>query len=129
MAMTGLRRMTTNLGLVSEAPPRAILRQKSKGLLRLVPRKKQRLMTEGVHWVIGAAGGAAFGALPSDIRRRPYVGPLFGLFVWLGFEGVAAPALGLSQARRPRPIERVALASDHLLYGFVLSETRSRPRQ
>ena len=48
--------------------------------------------------------------------------------VWLGFElGIAA--LGLSQAKRPRPLERAAFAADHLLYGLVLSEMRSRPRE
>ena len=124
MAMTGLRRMTTGLGLVDEVPPRAILRQKSKGLLRLVPRKKQRLLTEGSHWLVGAVGGAAFGVLPDDVRRRPYAGPLYGLFIWLMFELAVAPALGLSQARRLRPVERVALATDHLFYGYVLSDTR-----
>ncbi len=37
-------------------------------------------------------------------------------------------AFAEAQAKHPRPVERVAFAADHLLYGFVLSETRSRPR-
>jgi hypothetical protein len=49
--------------------------------------------------------------------------------LWLGFEAGIAPALGLSQAKRPRPIERAAFAADHLLYGYVLSEMRRRPRE
>jgi hypothetical protein len=41
---------------------------------------------------------------------------------------VLAPALGLEQAAKVRPKERVALAGDHLLYGLVLSEIRRRPQ-
>ena len=37
--------------------------------------------------------------------------------------------MGLKQAKQLRPLERVALALDHLLYGLVLSETRRRPRE
>jgi hypothetical protein len=35
-----------------------------------------------------------------------------------------APVLGLRQAKRIRPVDRLALAADHLLYGLVLSGTR-----
>jgi hypothetical protein len=48
--------------------------------------------------------------------------------VWLGFELVIAPALGLSQAKRARLVDRLALAADHLLYGLVLSATRPTAR-
>ena len=53
---------------------------------------------------------------------------LYGLVILAGFELVQAPLLGLKQAKELRPLERVALAADHLLYGLVLSETRRRPR-
>jgi len=46
----------------------------------------------------------------------------------LGFELGIAPALGLSQAKRVRPVDRLALAADHVLYGLVLSATRPTPR-
>jgi hypothetical protein len=42
----------------------------------------------------------------------------------MGFEMGIAPALGLSQAKRARPVDRLALAADHLLYGLVLSQMR-----
>jgi hypothetical protein len=51
-----------------------------------------------------------------------------GLVVWLGYELGIAPVLGLSQAKRVRLIDRLALAADHLLYGLVLSATRSTGR-
>jgi hypothetical protein len=128
MAMTGMRKVTTGLDLVDEAPPRAIIRQKSKGLMRVVPRKRQRVAIELAHWSYGAVGGAAFGALPENVRRQAWAGPVYGLVLWLGFELALAPALGLKQSKKPRPVERVVLAVDHLLYGFVLSETRRRPQ-
>ena len=37
--------------------------------------------------------------------------------------------MGLDQAKKARPVERVAFAVDHLIYGLVLSETRPRPRE
>ncbi len=129
MAMTGMRALTLDLGIVEEEPPRAILRQRARGLIRRVPRDRRRSTVELAHWGYGAAGGAAFGALPEPIRKLPWAGPAYGIVVWLGFEAAIAPALGLKQARQLRLAERTALAIDHLLYGFVLSELRSRPRE
>ena len=131
MAMTGMRVMTTELGLVEQTPPQALSRQRARGvraLLRRAPRKQHRGLIEAAHWAFGAGGGAAFGALPREVRRRPWAGPLYGLVVWLGFELGIAPALGLSQARRVRLIDRLALAADHLLYGLVLTATRPTAR-
>ena len=129
MAMTGLRSFTVSVGLVDEIPPRALVRRATHGLIRMVPRRKRRATLELLHWGYGAAGGAAFGALPEKVRLRPWAGPLYGLVVWLGFELGLAPALGLEQAQKPRPADRLGLAIDHLLYGLVLSETHRRPRE
>jgi hypothetical protein len=129
MAMTGMRALTVNAGIVEETPPRAIFRQKARGLIRRVPRQQRRAAVELVHWSYGAGGGVVFGLLPDGIRRRAWAGPAYGFVVWLGFELGIAPALGLSQAKRTRPLERAAFAADHLLYGLVLSEMRSRPRE
>jgi hypothetical protein len=128
MAMSGMRTLTTRFGLVEETPPRAIFRQRAPGLLRKVPRKRRQGVVELFHWGYGAAGGAVFGSLPERVRLAPWAGPAYGLAVWLGFEAGIAPALALRQAREPRPVERLAFAADHLLYGFVLSETRRRPQ-
>lgn len=129
MAMTGMRVLTVSLGIVKEPPPQAIFRQRAKGLLRLVPRKRRRAAVELAHWSYGAGGGAVFGALPEDLRRQRWAGPLYGLAVWASFELALAPLLGLEQAKVPRPLDRAALAADHLLYGLVLSEFRQRPQE
>ncbi|MDQ3573019.1 MAG: DUF1440 domain-containing protein [Actinomycetota bacterium] len=127
MAMSGMRTVTTRFGLVNETPPRAILRQRAGPLLRRIPRKRRQGAIELFHWGYGAGGGVVFGLLPEPIRLTPWSGPIYGIAVWFGFELGIAPILGLSQARRGRSVERLALAGDHLLYGFVLSETRRRP--
>ena len=130
MAMTGMRVITTELGLVEQTPPEALSRQRARGvraLLRRAPRKQQWGLVEAAHWAFGAGGGAAFGTLPRAVRRRPWAGPAYGLVVWLGFELGIAPVLGLSQAKRARLVDRLALA-DHLLYGLVLSATRPKER-
>jgi hypothetical protein len=129
MAMSGMRAFTIHAGLVRESPPRAVIRQRAKGLIRHVPRRQRRAVIELVHWSYGALGGAGFGLLPDAVRRRRWAGPAYGLAAWLGFEAGLAPALGLRQAHEARPVERMAFALDHLLYGLVLSETRSRPRE
>ena len=129
MAMTGMRAFTVHAGLAKEPPPRAIFRQKARGVLRFVPRRQRRAVIELAHWGYGASGGAAFALLPDGLRRRAWAAPIYGLAVWLAYELGIAPALGLSHAKRVRPVERVAFAADHLLYGFVLSEMRRRPRE
>lgn len=128
MTMTGMRTVTVNAGIVREAPPQAIFRQK---IHRFGPtsrkKRRKRVIEELAHWSYGAGGGAAFAVLPESVRDKRWAGPAYGLLVWLGFEAGVAPLLGLSQAREPRPIDRAALAADHLLYGFVLSETQRGP--
>jgi hypothetical protein len=70
--MTGMRVITTELGLVDQTPPQAVSRQRARGiraLVRRAPRKQRRGIIEAAHWAFGASGGAAFGALPRDVRR------------------------------------------------------------
>jgi hypothetical protein len=127
MAMTGMRAFTVNAGIADQPPPQAIFRQKMPGMGRLgVVRKRRRMLEELFHWGYGAGGGGAFAVLPEQVRDKAWAGPVYGLAIWLGFEAGIAPALGLKQARELRLAERAALAADHLLYGFVLSETRRR---
>lgn len=129
MAMSGMRAFTVSVGLVQQPPPQAIFRQRAKGVLRPVPRRRRRAVVELAHWSYGAGGGVIFGLLPKRVRQgRRWVGPIYGLLIWLSFELGLAPLLGLSQSRKVRPVERTALAADHLLYGLVLSEGRARPR-
>jgi hypothetical protein len=128
MAMSGFRTFTVELGLVKQTPPEAIVKQRARGILRMVPRKRRRAAIEAVHVGYGAFGGAVFGLLPDRVRLAAWSGPVYGVILWLGFELGIAPLLGLSQAKRPRPVERAALAADHVLYGLLLSETRRRPQ-
>jgi hypothetical protein len=128
LAMSGFRTFTVDLGLVEQTPPEAIAKQRARGVLRMVPRKRRRAAIETMHVGYGSFGGGAFGLLPERIRQAPWAGPVYGLVLWLSFELGIAPLLGLKQSKQPRPAERVALAADHLLYGFLLSETRRRPR-
>jgi uncharacterized membrane protein YagU involved in acid resistance len=120
--------LTIACGVVPQTPPQAIVKQRARGLIRRVARRRRRATVELAHWGYGVVGGAVFALLPEPVRRFPWAGPVYGLAVWLGFELGVAPALGLSQARSRRLVERAALAVDHLLYGLVLSEGRRRPQ-
>jgi hypothetical protein len=118
MAMTGMRAFTVSVGLIEQPPPQQIAGE-GRGL--------RRAAVELGHWAVGAAAGAAFGALPSSWRERRWTGPLYGLVIWTGFEATA-PLLGLPHAEGPRVTERLATAADHALYGFVLDEFRHAPQ-
>lgn len=66
MAMTGMRVVTTELGLVEETPPQAVSRQPggARALLHRAPRRQHRGLIEITHWAFGAGDGAAVGTLP-----------------------------------------------------------------
>ncbi len=120
MAMSVVRSLTTRVGLVERTPPEAIGSEAVPGLLRSVPPRARPAALELAHWAYGGLGGIAFTTIPGRVRRLPGAGPVYGLASWLLYDGVVAPALGLSHARRPRPAERAALLADHLLYGTIV---------
>jgi hypothetical protein len=126
MAMTGLRAVTEGLGLLEEPPPDAIAKRGVPSLFARVPPEYRAAAVELSHWAFGATAGAAFALLPERVRRRRLAGPAYGLVVWLAFETVLAPALGLRVESRPAR-ERLALALDHALYGAVVGARPSRP--
>ena len=129
MAMTGLRRFASHAGLIREEPPSRLARKQASGLLKRAPRKQRRTVVELIHWSMGAAFGAGYGLLPEAVRRRAWSGPLYGLAVWMGFDTVVAPVAGLTQRDWPKGRERAVFIADHLLFGLVLSELRSQPRE
>lgn len=118
MAMTGMREVTTALGLVQQPPPDQVAGKSD--------RRQSRLFVELAHWGFGAAGAAVYGALPDVVRKQPWTGPVYGIAVWMGFQAIA-PMMGLPHAQSPRVAERIATAADHALYGYVLSETKRVP--
>jgi len=129
MAMTGVRVFALHAGLIREDPPSRLSRKQARGLLKLVPRKRRRVVIELVHWAMGGVFGIVFGLLPDGIRRKRWSGPVYGLLVWLGFDTVVAPALGLTERSWPKGRERAVFMADHVLFGLVLSEQRARPSE
>jgi hypothetical protein len=129
MAMTGVRQFASQAQLIRDDPPARMARKQAGGLLRQVPRRRRGAVVELIHWAMGAVFGLLFGLLPQSVRMRAWAGPAFGFLVWLGFETMAAPALGLKQRRWPHGAERIVFVADHLLFGLVLNELRERPRE
>src|SRR5215218_4105904 len=121
MAMTGVRRVTTGVGLVEKPPPERIAHEGFPDLLALVPDDYCDEAIEVAHWAYGAVAGSAFGAIPARVRRRVWSGPVYGLAIWAVFEaGVVPVVFGRGESRR-RPVrERLTIAADHVLYGLVL---------
>ena len=126
MAMTGMRRVTTGLGLLRKPPPEAVADEGAPRLFARVPQEHRDEAIEVAHWAYGAAAGATFALLPARARRQVWAGPLYGVTIWLAFELAVSPALGLSTPRRWRVSDHMAVAADHVLYGFVVG---GRPRR
>lgn len=124
MAMTGARTLAGGVGIVQETPPEVVAGEAAGGFLAAVRPERREATVEFLHWAVGAGGGAMFGLLPAAARSRPWIGAAYGLGMWLVFEAVIAPVLGLGRRQQRRGGERLVLAADHLLYGLVLSGTR-----
>ena len=121
MAMTGVRVFAVHAGLIREDPPSRLVRKRSG--------RRSRWLVELVHWWMGGVFGIVYGLLPAPVRQRAWSGPLYGVVVWVGFDAVVAPALGLTERGWPKGRERMVFVLDHALFGFVLNELRSRPRE
>jgi uncharacterized membrane protein YagU involved in acid resistance len=91
-----------------------------------VPKKKQKLASEAVHYAMGATSGAIYGALA---EVTPVVtageGLAFGTAVWALVDEVSLAALGLTKPpiRIPVSTHVYALAS-HFVYGAVTEAVR-----
>jgi hypothetical protein len=129
MAMSGLRQLFADVGVMRATPPEMIVKHAHAKLLRKVPRKQRTTAVVLLHWATGAQGGWMYGLLPESLRRRSWSGPIWGILIWVGFDAAIGPLLGVKKGDWPNPRERAALMADHVLYGFVLSETRARPRE
>lgn len=122
MAMSGLRVVTTALGLVVQPPPEEIMREEAPRLVGRLPVPWRTVVKELAHWTYGAAGGAVYARLPGWVHRRRWAGVAYGLLVWGAFELVLAPLLDLPHTRERRVREAFALAGDHVLYGVILGQ-------
>ncbi len=130
MAMTGMRRMTTGLGLVEEPPPEEMAKRGavvSQLLDRLPPDNRDEAI-ELAHWTYGAFAGAIFGAVWRSGVRSRWAGPAYGLAIWTLFETGLVPLLGLEHARERNAVQRITVAADHVLYGLVVAGRPRPPR-
>jgi hypothetical protein len=127
LAMTGMRQFAAELGLIGKTPPEE-LADKAQGLGSKLPAERGRAAVLTLHCAVGAAGGVGFGMLPDSIRQQAWAGPAWGIVIWLTYELAVEPLLGLGPVKRDKPTEHAAIIADHLLYGYVISETRGQPR-
>ena len=126
MAMTGMRRVTTDLGLVQQPPPERIATEGVPGLFARLDPEHRETAIELCHWGVGAVGGIGFVIVPAALRRRRWAGPAYGLAILGVFEAAIAPRLGIVANKQRTVSERLALAGDHILYGIVLGDEMHR---
>ena len=121
MAMTGVRTVTGNTGLMERSPPEAIVERHAPPPIKRLAAEHRSAVTELAHWSYGAAGGAMFGMLPAPVRAHPLTGTAYGLAVWLSFEVGIAPLLGVQHTQQSSTTGRAVVGLDHALYGIVVS--------
>lgn len=121
MAMTGVRTVTGNAGLMEQSPPEAIVERHAPQPIQRLTEGHRSVVTEIAHWSYGAVGGVLFGLLPAHVRAHPLTGPAYGMGMWLSFEAGIAPLLGVQHTKQNRTLGRVMVAVDHALYGFVVA--------
>jgi uncharacterized membrane protein YagU involved in acid resistance len=126
MAMTGMRVVTTGLGLLPKDPPEEIFEDALPQFLETIPAEFREEAIELAHWGYGAAGAVGYALLPGAIRRHRWTGPAYGIAAWAAFEAVLAPMLGLRKPPERSMSERAAIIADHVLYGLVVA---GRPRR
>jgi putative membrane protein len=107
-----------------EPEPPSVLADKIAGH-ELAPVPKA-VATESIHWVFGAATGAAYGALaefyPAAASRD---GINFGLTLMGLTHESTLPAMGLSAAPAEQTTrERTSEMASHIVYGLVAETTR-----
>lgn len=119
MAMSGMRQVTTRLGLLPRTPPEQVAEDEAPRLLARVSPERRAAVVELAHWEFGLAFGAAWTLVPAAIRRQPWAGPAYGLVVWQGFL-LTAPLLGVGTPQDRTPSAVGALALDHLLFGAIV---------
>lgn len=97
---------------------------------RKIPEDKKPLAAESVHYAMGAASGAIYGAA-AELTPLATVGDglAFGASVWMLADNIAVPALDLSDSPAKTPITThiYALAS-HLVYGVATEAVRRAMR-
>jgi hypothetical protein len=121
MAMTGFRTVSGVVDPGQQSPPRAVVEKHGPRRVRRLPPPQREAITELAHWAYGMGCGALFGLLPRSVRAHRLLGPGYGLAVWLVFDAAVAPMMGLRDGRYDRPIWRIGVALDHLLYGVVVA--------
>ncbi|MEP9382856.1 hypothetical protein [Nocardioides sp. KR10-350] len=120
MMMSALREVTLSLGLLRESPPDTMVREGTPASVEEVGDGTRSAVTELAHWAYGAGGGAAYALLPDALKVRGVSGPAYGLGVWLGFELLLAPLLGVRHPQG-KVVGRAMLALDHVVYGVVVA--------
>ena len=130
MAMTGVRRLSTGLGLVEKTPPREMAEDVPlfRGVLSRLPADRRDAAIEFAHWSYGAVGGIGYAMLPERIRTNRWSGMAYGLGIWAVFEIALAPLLVLDHARKKTVVSRVTVALDHALYGMTLGDRHGDAR-
>lgn len=129
LAMTGIRTLLVETGMVSEPLPHKVERRLAMqlGVNDRMSARSEDLLTQAQHLALGASFGIGY----SLIRRRRelpfWAGPLYGLFVYAVNVAGLGPGLDLNRAPwRDDPPDVARQIFIHLIYGLVTAQSIRR---
>ncbi len=99
-------------------------------LHRPLSKKEKKYAGPAVHYLFGAALGAAYGAVAESLPVNKVAGLPFGAAVWAAADELAVPKLGLAKPFRAYPpaVHLNALAN-HAVYGITTEMVRRGMRR
>ncbi len=123
LAMTGIRILLVETGMVSEPLPHKVERRMARrlGVVDQIGAHEEDLLAQAQHLALGAAFGAGY----SLLRHRfdlpsASAGPIYGLVVYVVNVAGLGPALDLNRAPwDDEPPEVARQIFIHLIYGLV----------
>ncbi|HVR96596.1 MAG TPA: DUF1440 domain-containing protein [Thermoanaerobaculia bacterium] len=89
--------------------------------------REREIAGPALHYLLGIAAGAFYGALVEKIPRvTAGAGIPYGVAVWIGADEIAVPALGLVEKPASAPSVHARSLAAHLLFGWTTEQVRRR---
>jgi hypothetical protein len=129
LAMTGIRTLLVETGMVSEPLPHKVERRLALriGIADQMGAHYEDLLAQGQHLALGATFGAGYSLLRHRLNLPSSGGPLYGLFVYAVNVAGLGPALDLNRTPwRDDPPDVARQIFIHLIYGLVTAQAIRR---
>jgi hypothetical protein len=129
LAMTGIRTLLVETGMVSEPLPHKVERRLAMqlGIDDRLGARSEDLLAQVQHLALGATFGIGYSLLRHRLNFPSSAAPLYGLFVYAANVAGLGPAFDLNRAPwRDDPPDVARQIFIHLIYGLVTAQVIHR---